>query len=505
MMTNPFYQAGQRVNGCASPESVAPANVQPSAIADPFGGGSSRSFPVDCLPPVAAAMTRAIAEAVRTSETLTGCCVLGILSSAVGAGLRVQSGPMRVTRGNLYISPGAESGSGKSETVRLAAKPMVEYEGELIENWRQHKQPVAEIERDMLVAEIKAFSKQCSCIDADISDREQIREVLLVKGARRRELEAELEMPILFVEDITGESLASLLETRGCLASISAEAGIVFENLLRYGKKCEGIYLKAWSGDQIRVNRQTLARVALDGPCLAALWLAQPDRLDSLFKKSDLRTGGFLPRLLACQTGAKARPITKSPVGISPDTANAWTQIVRELMQTFRGASQPFTLIPTIEAQYALDEHYNRIFERRENELRDIGPFAARWNEQAWRISVCLHAGVYGTEAGGHSLEVATAEKAIKLADWFAARQMEILKGEHVELSRPQFQQVLALLVHAPKGIRASDVYRKRIVSTADDAHSLLEGMEAKGELLSRTEKPSGGGHITRIYTKGRT
>lgn len=63
---------------------------------------------------------------------------------------------------------------------------------------------------------------------------------------------------------------------------------------------------------------------------------------------------------------------------------------------------------------------------------------------------------------------------------------------------------MLALLIDTPEGIRASDVYRKRIVSKADEAHSLLKRMEASGELLSRTEKPSGGDHITRIYTMAR-
>ena len=348
MMANPYCEMRQRVNGCAVPKSVAPASVHPGACATQFSEDSARSFPVDCLPPVAAAMTRAIAEAVRTPETLVGCCILGLLSSAVGSGLRVQSSPIRVTRGNLYILGGAASGSGKSEAMRLAANPMMEYERELIENWRQHRQPRAEIERDMLADEIKALKKQYACIDADISEREQIMKVRLVKDARRRVLEAELQAPLLVVENITGESLASLLEIRGCLASISADAGIIFQNLLgRYGKKDDDIYLRAWSGDQSRVNRQTRERVALDGPCLAALWLTQPDKLDSIFEERTLRTGGFLPRFLVCHTGAKAQPIPKIAVGISSDTANNWAQIVRGLLHTFRGAGRPFTFVPT--------------------------------------------------------------------------------------------------------------------------------------------------------------
>jgi hypothetical protein len=311
------------------------------------------------------------------------------------------------------------------------------------------------------------------------------------------------------VEDITSESLAVLLQNRGeCLASISADAGVIFNVLLgRYGKKDrtdDNIYLKAFSGDLCRVNRQGRGRVVLKLPCLAALWLTQPDKVDSLLKVRSLSTGGFLPRFLVCHTGAKAQPIPENAVRISPDTANAWTQIVRGLLHTFRGASRPLTFAPVRGAQQALDEHCNSIVERRKNELRDIGLFAARRNEQTWRIAVCLHAGICGDEAAGHSLGVETAEKAIKLADWFATCQMEILAGKQSEPRRPEFEQALALLVDTPEGIRASDIYRKRIVSPAKEAHSLLKRMEAEGELLSRSEKPEGGGHISRIYTVAR-
>ena len=65
-------------------------------------------------------MARAVCETVRVLESLPGCCMLGILSAAIGKGLQVKSGANRVTRGNLYILASAESGSGKSETFRHA-------------------------------------------------------------------------------------------------------------------------------------------------------------------------------------------------------------------------------------------------------------------------------------------------------------------------------------------------------------------------------------------------
>jgi hypothetical protein len=40
--------------------------------------------------------------------------------------------------------------------------------------------------------------------------------------------------------------------------------------------------LKTFSGDLCRVNRQGRGRMVLKHPCLAVLWLTQPDKVDSL-------------------------------------------------------------------------------------------------------------------------------------------------------------------------------------------------------------------------------
>ena len=65
----------------------------------------------------------------------------------------------------------------------------------------------------------------------------------------------------------------------------------------------------------------------------------------------------------------------------------------------------------------------------------------------------------------------------------------------------PDWEQVLSSLAEKPHGIRASDVYRARIVRDADEAHALLTAMEGAGELAGRDEQPETGGHVTRIFT----
>lgn len=465
-------------------------------------------FPLQHLPPAPRAMAEAIARTEQTPETLAGCCVLGFLSASIGAGLQVRSGPNRVTRGNLYIMASAESGSGKSETFRHVAKPFLAYEEDFVKRWTAEVLPGLQAEVDLLESEIGRLKKEVGKGKTGV-DREEIRDALKVKKKALAEAIAGLNSPRLCCEDVTSEKLAVMLaHNQEQLASLSPDAGNIVNILLgRYNKldrTDESIYLKAFSGDNCRVDRQGREPVLLQRPCLAALWLVQPDKIETLLAERSLTDGGMIPRLLVCHTRAMPRPIVDGVEGIAAATANAWAMLVGKLIHTFRMASEPFTIEPAPEARRMMDAHHNQIVDRRLGELRDVTTYAARWNEQAWRIAVVLHAGLHGDYAGERMLSADTAASAIALADWFAEEQLRILaRGRHAA-RRAKLDEVLELLADNPKGITARDVHRARIVGSADEARALLARLEAEGELTGKDSKPETGGHITRTFTKAR-
>jgi hypothetical protein len=57
----------------------------------------------------------------------------------------------------------------------------------------------------------------------------------------------------------------------------------------------------------------------------------------------------------------------------------------------------------------------------------DIASFIKRWSEQAWRISVVLHATSLGKKAIEQRIPVKTAEAATQLIEWFAGEQLREL------------------------------------------------------------------------------
>ena len=116
-----------------------PKNVSKPAITlpDETDEPEAAPFPVDALPPAMATIIAAVSRTERVPLALPAVCALGVVSAAIGAGLEATSGPNRVTRANLYLLASAESGSGKSETFRLIAAPLVDHQTRLLETWRQ--------------------------------------------------------------------------------------------------------------------------------------------------------------------------------------------------------------------------------------------------------------------------------------------------------------------------------------------------------------------------------
>ena len=502
-MTTRFYRPGASDGIKPSPGNESTPTGQPDALSEPL------PFPMESLPTAARELAEAIAVAEGTPPTLAGVCVLGILSASLGRGLQVQSGADRVSRGNLYIVGSAESGSGKSETYRHAARPFNEYEHHLVEHWRQNVQHQIGSEVTMLEKELSRLEKEVGRDNQSAIEREELRQRIEAKQAKLAEASADNHAPCLQVEDTTTEKLAAMLAANGeQLASLSSDAGTIVSNLLgRYvnnGRTDESIYLKAWSGDGFRVDRLGREPVSLTSPCLSALWLVQRDKVNSLLEVQSLSDGGLIPRLLVCDTKAEAQRIEGARPGIPPTTAAAWSELINTLLDTYHQAKEPQTIQPADDALAALVGYHNAIVDRRKADLSDVGSFAARWAEQAWRIAVCLHAGRHGASAGERQLAVETALAAIRLAEWFSEQQLAILGGVREAGKRAVRDAVLAVLADTPAGITATDVYHRRIATPAVEARALLATMEQEGPLAGTDSKPADGGHVTRTYRLAR-
>ena len=466
-------------------------------------------FPLDALPASLATLVSAVSQTERVPLALPAVCALAVTSAAVGAGLTVASGPSRTTRGNLFLLVSAESGSGKSETFRIVAAPLLDHQERLIENWRTQTSPRAKSELMVLEKEIEILQRKAAKCQ-DPFERDSMIATLQSKTLRQSQVAQTATVPSLIAQDVTTERLAVMLhENREVMFSASADARKPVDNILgRYnpgGGTDEALYLNAFSGDLTRVDRQDREPVILKRPCLALCWLIQPDLLARLMDEESLQSGGFLARLLVCHSRAVPRKIGRKPEQMSETTRERWIALVTALLGQFHAATTPHQILVPDNCLNRLNEFYNSIVDRRAADLADVGIFAARYAEQAWRISVVLHAALHGAAAGSESLELETASNAIRITEWFIDAQLDILGKSRKSAAKALEAEIVALLKNnvgegRSNFITARDVARGRITGDAPSAQRLLDGMVSSRRLCFEDEVPPRGGRTVRKF-----
>jgi hypothetical protein len=378
------------------------------------------------------------------------------------------------------------------------ARPFQEFEFDRIERWREEQQPAAKAERDLLDVELKNWKQKFpkgpdeegeewkrksagekeETKKEDDAKRKKISDEVKRIQLEQQELESRLHAPTLSCEDITNEKLADLLSKNGEQMSSMSSDALSIVNILqgRYNKldrTDESLYLKAFSGDPCVVHRMSREPIYLKSPCLSALWLTQPDKMQSLLDERSLNEGGLIPRILPCHTNCEPREIGENPPLISPSVEKDYAALIFSLLETYRLAYEIFLIKPTPEALRVLNDHHDAIVRQRRGELRDVTAYAARWNEQAWRIAVCLHAGVHGSQAHGQPLSLETAQFAIELADWFAAEQLRILNAGRRQQKFDRLEKLKELITKQYGGTATLRALRRNNGFGADEVREL--------------------------------
>jgi hypothetical protein len=466
-------------------------------------------FPLTCLPETVHTMADAITKSSNVAIELVVLSLLAVLSSVIGKYLRVKSGPDRTTSANLYILGFALSGTGKSEAVRLAFKAVHEIQQKLVTNWRSTTLNELGAKLRRLEAEIKNIEKELEKEkDSDAADGLEID--LAKKLRKKQELEDAIQSPPkIYTEDCTLERMAVLLQLNGeQLTSLSEDASKAIQNLLgRYNKLDmveDTLLVKGFSLDHFTVDRQSRDSVDLQEPWINLFWLTQPDKIPTLFGSEALTSGGFLPRCLVSDTHCEPRKITGTEEPISIEVREKFDQLIKAIFQKFRsvGFQNPeaaaSVICPTPEANQMMINHFNSIVERRCKELRDINGFAARWNENAWRLAINLHAAKYGSEASEHPLEGTTVRDAIEIAKWFEQQQLCLLaRGRREKIN----QQLAELREHLARRDGTATLRQlKRAGWSQHDIRHLVAN--SKGTLtLARNIRSEKGGRPSEIIS----
>ena len=273
------------------------------------------SFPTMALPLVVREYVEAAAESVQACVSLVACCVLGMLSIACRGRYPVCLPNGHVERPCFYLALEAPPSERKSSVISETQSPLIAYE---IEYNQLHSASVAQSESELKLLKGKIARVESEAIKAKDPSQK------LVIESELQELNQEMvnfkpvEELRLFGQDATPEKLAEMIKAQGEVFSlVSAEGGSIFSSIDRYNDRGGiDIYLNAFSGDMVRVDRKNSKSISINKPTLNIIAPCQPTVIKSLFADSEKAERGLLSRFLfvKCQSIRGTRQILSKPI-----------------------------------------------------------------------------------------------------------------------------------------------------------------------------------------------
>ena len=287
------------------------------------------AFPTECLPPWMQLFVEAEAMATQTPRDLAAMLSLAVCATALQGKFRIHVTGRWVEPVNLYVVVVLEPASRKSAVYSHVTKPL--------EDWEDQ-------ERKRLLPEVTRLRARRRVIEIALKSAEKKAAKTVL---RSEELAVEVEslsrelqefqvpaLPELILDDVTPEKLAQVMaEQNGRVAIMSAEGGGPFGMMRgRYAKNGQPnfeAYLKAHSGDRLRVHRVGRDSDYIENPTMSMGLTVQPDVIRSLSAEPSFRQRGLLGRILYA--------IPKSTVGRRRKDA---PQIPEEIIEDYHQGVQ---------------------------------------------------------------------------------------------------------------------------------------------------------------------
>jgi len=368
-------------------------------------------FPVDCLPTPLNDFVSAVALNTGTPVDMGAVSTLAMISAAVQGKYQIQGKSDYFEPLNLYHLIVANPGERKSAIIRIITDAIYKYERE------ENKKRILEIAKEQ--AQLDMWQKQIK--NYEKSGKHKEADALRVKY---NDLTRNMTKPIrIIADDITPEALASVMSDNGGRITIISTEGGFFDILNGKYSTNKAVsldtVLKAWSGDNIRVDRQTRELQIIDNPALTMLLATQEFVLAGLMNNNDFNGKGLTARIMYCKPLSKigTRPFE------TPSIPSELKQAYTDLLQTLLNLPYPKNSIPVLYLSENATAVYKRFNDKIERmliaELEDIREWAAKCVGTCLRIAGILHCAKYKTAPDKALVLAGTMKNAVKITEYF--------------------------------------------------------------------------------------
>lgn len=406
-----------------------PPTVSPSVfneIVDLEAGSKVPPFPLDAFPRWMREWVEEAAHVEQVPVDIAAVLALGTVATATMGKAKIDvfgGEPL-----NGYFLMVDRPGANKSGIFKRATEPL----------WAWWKDREAEfdkvlaewaVDRDVAESKVKREKGRMSGKEADEGELGDIKQRL--EDAYKGTFETERDKPrvdLRLCQDVTPETVAGFLQEARCVASLSPEGAEVFDGLGRYQNKGENmdVYLKAWGGDNLIVDRKNGTKIRVESPTLSILAMAQPKVLEGLRDPEGKRDGrGLLARFFWC--------VPRSLVGSRTFDDRRWDDGVRSSYEAAlaRLCGLPFPPadgLPMVRMNADALDVFGAFYTETERELRPGGDLAgieataSKMRSHLARVAGWLH--LADGRGFGEPIDGPTMTRADTIARYFLAHAL---------------------------------------------------------------------------------
>ncbi len=339
----------------------------------PFFTHQLPSFPADTLPDWVREWVKAEAMATQTPHDLAGLLVLCAIAIAGArkAEIQIRSGWREPL--NLYGIAGLDPANRKSAVFRDATVPIEDQEKKEAEAMKDEIVESRTL-REVLEKKLEHAKKEAAKAEKK-KDQDKWTQTAIALAKELEETPVLVE-PRYVADDCTPEKLGSLLATHQSRMGIFSAEGDIFDTIAgRYnqGQPNIGVFLKAHSGDDLRVDRVGRPSEFILKPALTLTLTVQLSVIQGLASKPGFRGRGLLARILyVLPESPIGRRDTKPPSLPSAIRTTYHRNITKLLTLPWRKDGQPHVLQFSKEATELFDD-FHKIVEAHLSDFGELG------------------------------------------------------------------------------------------------------------------------------------
>ncbi len=389
------------------------------------------AFPVDCLPPVLKEYVLAISESKQVPVDMAAVACLAVVALSVQGKFEVIPADGWHEPLCLYIVIVAPPSERKSPILAEVTSPVYEYEREenkkrasSVDDYRSQEKmlvtAIGKIEDELS----KNISGRKESFSPSVKESQRIDEdYLSFQQANLRDLREKAVYPLrLIADDVTPEKLIDIMhENKGKVAIISAEGGIFDIIAGRYSDKLNmDIFLKAYPGDQVKVDRKNGQCTSIEHPSLTMLLMTQPKVLSTIMENQDLRGRGLIARILFSIPNSLVGKRKYGTCPIPEPIQTAYKHLIYSLL-SIPDTPNP-QLIQYSSGAYKIgEEFFYEIEPQLKDDLEEISDWAGKLQGNTMRIAALLHCCLYSNNAAEVPVSEETVQNAREIGRYFLA------------------------------------------------------------------------------------